>query len=89
VREYLRLGLLGVGIVAALLGLAVFANLKDDDTDKRYSPLEAACKMLDDGDTPDQAYALLVDLLGEHEYQVPNPRATARASVDRAVAGDC
>lgn len=83
---------LGVGVLVVVGGLTAAGQMTKDDDDspsRRISALEAACDLLADGETPDGAYAVLVDVLEDKSYSVPNPEATARTSVDRAVAGEC
>lgn len=79
---------LAVGI-AALIALGSLFRDDDSDGNERFSPREAACQMIDDGDTPDQAYRALVAILDDQPYTTADPALTARLAVDRAVAGDC
>jgi hypothetical protein len=56
---------------------------EDDDSTPRYTLTEAACKMLREGDTPDEAYRALTGLV------IQADDAEAHAAVDRAVAQGC
>jgi hypothetical protein len=73
----------GAGLLIA--GTALNANADSE----KLSALEVACKVMADGDTPDQAYELIVDQLGDASYTVSNPELTARTAVDRALNGEC
>jgi hypothetical protein len=45
--------------------------------------------MLRDGDTPQFAYDVMVDLLKQHSFEFPDPEAGARAAVQAAQAQGC
>jgi hypothetical protein len=72
-------------------GLLVAGTAMNAGADDKLSALEVACKALDDGDTPDQAYELIVNLIDDPraDIAVTNPELTARTAVDRALAGEC
>jgi hypothetical protein len=75
---------IGVGVLVALLtvGMIVVAEDNDDDPPPRQlSTLEAACGMLADGDTAEEAYDILLGL--------DVAPVTASRAVNRAIAGEC
>jgi hypothetical protein len=78
----------GVAIGGVVLVGAALNASANGDTDK-LSALEVACEAMADGDTPDQAYELIVNLSEDKPYTVENAELMARTAVDRALAGDC
>lgn len=76
-------------IPVALVGIVIGINRDDDDGGETFTPAEAACRMLEDGDTPDEAYRGMIILLDDLEYSVGDAEIAARAAVDEAVADGC
>jgi uncharacterized protein YcfJ len=74
---------------AIVLGVVTVASEATKDSAPKYTPVEAACKMLNQGDTPQKALEAMRILLRQHRDQFPDTSAAARASVDRAVAQGC
>jgi hypothetical protein len=77
-----------VGVVVAISAI-VGASSKDDTPSKLMTPVEAACSMLKDGDTPEEAYDAMKIVLDDHDYAFPDTDEAARLSVDQAVADGC
>lgn len=87
-------------ITLILLGLFVWvvaaAAMPDDenkdvdgDGDSEMTAVEAACYMLNDGDTPQFTYDVMIDILKPHSFEYPDTEAAARAAVIEAQAQGC
>jgi hypothetical protein len=76
---------IGIGGLVVVGALAAIGQLAGDDGDegpgRQLTPTAAACQMLADGDTAEEAYDVLLDL--------DIRPTTASRAVNRAVAGDC
>jgi hypothetical protein len=73
---------IGVAALLALFTIGAVGNAIDDDSPSpRRTSTEAACEMIADGDTAEEAYNILLGL-------DVRPTTASRA-VNRAVAGDC
>jgi len=85
-----------IGIAAAVLvGVGVLGAIGGSDDDdggggKRYTFTEAACKMLNDGDDPEEAYAAMKIIARQHPLAVGEDESiAARVAVNAAVAQGC
>jgi hypothetical protein len=80
-----RYKMIGVGAIAVVFAAAAWSDApgsNDDDPPSRsVTPSAAACEMIADGDTAEEAYDILLGL-------EVRPAAALRA-VNRAIAGDC
>jgi hypothetical protein len=74
-------------VVAAVggLGLAALPDAEDNDTDPTLTAREAACQMLNDGDTAVEAFDVLVDL---DVSELDASRAVNEAMADGCGSGD-
>lgn len=83
------------GVIAALIVSGFVIDRLDgpepEDTPSRLrTPVEAACDMLNDGETEQRTYDVMKDLLADESFAVGEDEATAaRLAVDRAVAQGC
>jgi hypothetical protein len=78
-----------VAIVVAVSGI-VYKATRNDEPARQLSPTQAACQLLEDGDSPQRAYDVMRDLLADESYAVgDDTAAVARRAVDRAVAQGC
>jgi hypothetical protein len=75
-----RNALIAVGIIVGITTAALIARTNQKDDSPTHTPTEAACIMLGQGDTPDEAYRAMKLLV---------PKSDARSAVDRAVAQGC
>jgi hypothetical protein len=75
----------GIGALVVVAALTVAGQLADggdsDPPERHLTPTEAACEMIADGDTAEEAYNILLGL-------DVRPTTASRA-VNRAIAGDC
>lgn len=81
------------GIVVGLavtVGLAAGASDEsDDDSEHKVSALEAACDMLNDGETSQFTYEVMVDVMKQYSYTYDDPKQQARAVVRQAQEQGC
>jgi hypothetical protein len=78
----MKFGIGALVVVAALTVAGQMTGGGDDDTpDRQLTPTAAACEMIADGDTAEEAYDILLEL-------DVRPTTASRA-VNRAIAGDC
>jgi hypothetical protein len=76
-------------LAAVAATLLVFGELNRSDDSPKYTPVEAACKMLRDGDTPDEAYGAMRILLqgaSTHSRTSAPPRAQPSIEPSRRAA---
>lgn len=86
----MRTRLIVFAAVTAAIGVIIGVSAAaDDDDGGQRTPVEAACQMLAAGDSHDDVYRAMVDLLDEHEYSVGSAEAAARLAVDRAEEQGC
>ena len=80
----------GSALIVALVGLSA---VSPDDPAPRsarsVTPVESACDMLRDGETPQFAYEVLKGLMDDRSYDYPNPDVSARLAVRMAEADGC
>ena len=81
--------LLGVVILCATACSSSAGGGGGDGGGRKLTATEAACKMLREGDTPQFAYDVMVDILKDHSFEFPDPEAGARAAVQAAQAQGC
>ena len=87
-REVLIASIIGAVAVFYVIGSAT-SDDADDSGDEPVTLVEAACDMLDDGESPDFTYDVLMDVIGDREFDFPNPDRAARSAIVEAQEQGC